>query len=247
MVVGVLAVLLLVVLAASCTVREELVIDGDGAGEAVVEIVLSPVLLAYYNDLLVAMTGVEGEYPVFDLDQIAASFAERPGLTITSIERPARGQLRMEFRFDDINDVLENEADNGTGPVAATEVVEFRSSGGQRELIMHLNREAVDSFLAFAPPESATMTQFLFPPADGSVSEEEYRGELGWALEEYAPADEVDALLRNSAIEVVVRPVGRVLSQSGGTLRGGVVTFRVPVLELLTLSEEREYRLVFAP
>lgn len=240
----------LLVLAASCSVREELVIDGNGAGEASISVDLSPILLSYYNDLLIAMTGVEGEYPVFDVDQIRASFAERPGIELTSVERPSRGRLRMEFTFDDVNEVLARESDAAAAQGAAVtpaEVIQFRADGPRREVVMRLNRTAVDTFLSFAPPESAAMTQFLFPPADGSVSESEYREELAWALEEYAPAQEVNELLRRASIEVSVRPDGRIESQEGGTLRNNTVVFSLPILELLTITEEREYRLVFVP
>ena len=235
----------------SCTVREDLTIDANGAGTASISIRLSPILLAYYNDLLVAMTGVDGEYPVFDVEQIVAVFEERPGLRLTRVERPARGSLQMEFSFDDVNAVL-MQADAvagsaGSAPVSPADVMQFRVQGSRRELVMRLNRAAVNSFLSFAPPESATMTQFLFPPADGSVSEREYREELAWALEEYAPPDEVDRVLRTATIDVTVRPAGRIESQTGGTVRNGAVTFSIPILELLTLSEDREYRLVFVP
>ena len=240
----------LLALTSSCSVREELIIDGDGAGEATISVNLSPVLLAYYNDLLIAMTGVEGESPVFDVDQIRASFAERDGIELTSVERPARGRLRMSFTFDDVNEVLARESGTAAAqgaPVDPSEVIQFRSNGARREVIVRLDRSAVDSFLSFAPPESATMTEFLFPPADGSVSEREYRDELAWALEEYAPPDEVNELLRSASIDVWVRPEGRIESQRGGTIRDGAVVFSVPILEVLTLSRVREYLLVFVP
>ncbi len=233
----------------SCTVREELMLDGSGSGSATLTINLNPILLSYYNDLLTAMTGVEGDYPVFDLEQLALAFAARPSLNLTEIERSALGQLRMEFTFDDLNKVL-TEADGAVtagGVVGPSDVFSFRSVGSRRELTVRLDRSAVNAFMGFAPPESAMMTEFLLPPEDGSVSRSEYQDELAWALEEYAPADEVKRVLEQSAIEVVVRPSGRIESQSGGTLRDGAVIFRVPILELLTLSEERVYRVVFVP
>jgi hypothetical protein len=239
--------LLLVVLISSCTVREELSIDGSGAGTVSLTINLNPILLDYYSDLLSAFTGVSGDYPVFDLDQLVAEFAERPALQLIEIERSALGQLRMEIAFDDLNEVFATAGDPVLGTSAATEVFSFRQDGSRRELTVQLSRAAVNSFLSFAPPESEMMTQFLFPPDDGSVSQQEYQAELAWALEEYAPADEVRQVLENSAIEVVVQPIGRIESQSGGVVRDGAVVFRIPILELLTLSEERIYRVVFVP
>ncbi|MCK4514344.1 MAG: hypothetical protein KAU31_03750 [Spirochaetaceae bacterium] len=238
-----------VLITTSCTVREELMLDGSGSGSATLTINLNPILLSYYNDLLTAMTGVEGDYPVFDLEQLALAFAARPSLNLTEIERSALGQLRMEFTFDDLNKVLA-EADGAVtagGADGPSDVFSFRSVGSRRELTVRLDRSAVNAFMGFAPPESAMMTEFLLPPEDGSVSRSEYQDELAWALEEYAPADEVRRVLEQSAIEVVVRPSGRIESQSGGIVRDGAVIFRVPILELLTLSEERVYRVVFVP
>ena len=241
--------------ATSCLVREELSIDGSGSGSVSLTINLNPILLSYHSDLLTAFTGVEGDYPVFDLEQLVAAFAVRPALTLTEIERSALGQLRMEISFDDINQVFAEagkaEAGESSGAAGGVttpaDVFSFRRVGSRRELTVQLNRATVNSFLAFAPPESAMMTQFLLPPDDGSISRDEYQDELAWALEEYAPAGEVARILDQSAIEVVVRPAGRIESQTGGTLRDGAVTFRVPVLELLTLSDERVYRVVFVP
>jgi len=233
--------------ATSCTVREELVIDASGSGSATLTISLNPILLSYYSDLLTAMTGVAGDYAIFDPEQLAAAFAARPALRLTEIERSALGQLRMEFTFDDLNQVLTEEGGVGTGADGQADVFTFRTIGSRRELTVRLDRAAVNRFMSFAPPESAMMTSFLLPPDDGSVSRDEYQDELAWALEEYASAPEVARVLEQSVIEVVVRPSGRIESQSGGTVQNGAVTFRVPILELLTLSEERVYRVVFVP
>lgn len=91
------------------------------------------------------------------------------------------------------------------------------------------------------------MAQFLFPPADGSVSREEYREEMAWALEEYDDREAVGRALDNATIEVRVDPAGEIVSQSGGRVEDGVVVFSIPVLELLTLSGDRTYSLVFSP
>lgn len=242
-------------LLASCTVREELVVDGNGSGTATLSINLHPIMISYYNDLLTAMTGVPGEYPVFDLEQLAAAFAEQPAVNLTRIERSARGQLEMELSFSDLNDVAESagqaadvDGSAGAGPAFdPTSIFTFGRDGARREMTVRLDRGAVSGFLAFAPPESAMMTSFLLPPEDGSVSRDEYQDELAWALEEYASASEVNRVLENAAIEVVVRPLGRIESQSGGTIRGDSVVFRVPILEVLTLNEERVYSVVFVP
>lgn len=226
-------------LAAGCTVREDVVLAADGSGEASLSVELHPIMIAYMNDLMTAMSGVEGEYPLFDIEQIAASFAEREGVELTAIERPKRGALALSIRFTDIRALFARED--------ADDILTFERDGANRELTVRLNRDAVQRFLEFAPEENASMAQFLFPPADGSVSREEYREEMAWALEEYDDREAVERALDNATIEVRVDTAGEIVGQSGGRVEDGVVVFSIPVLELLTLSGDRTYSLVFSP
>jgi len=226
-------------IASGCAVREDVVLNPDGAGEAALEIELHPIMIAYMNDLMTAMAGVPDEYEIFDLEQIGASFSERDGVDLVAIERVSRGSLRMSIRFDDINELFAREG--------AEDTLSFGPSGANRELRFTLNREAVQRFLSFAPEDSMTMAQFLFPPADGSVSREEYRDEMAWALEEYDDRATVERVLDAARIDVRITPVGRIVAQEGGRVEGASVVFSIPVLELLTLPDERTYSLVFAP
>ena len=232
-------VALVVILVAGCSVREDVLLNANGSGEATLSVNLHPIMIDYMNDLMMAMTGVEGEYPIFDLEQIAASFAEREGVELVAVERVERGTLLMEIRFDDINELFVREN--------AEDILRFERVGPRRELSFTLNREAVQRFLAFAPEDSMTMAQFLFPPADGSVSREEYRDEMAWALEEYDDRAAVERVLDAAAIDVRITPVGRIVAQDGGRIEGAAVVFSISVLELLTLGEDRTYSLVFAP
>lgn len=234
-----LGALTIAVLLAGCTVREELVLAADGSGTAELTVDLHPIMVSYLNDLVVAMTGVEGDYPIFDLDQLRASFASREGVTILDAALPSRGTLAMSIAFDDVNALLAREG--------AGDVLRLEPRGANRELLLRLDAEAVQRFLTFAPPESASMAQFLLPPSDGSVSRDEYREELAWALEEYEDTATVRRVLDRSVIEVRVRPAGRIVSQRGGRVDGDTVVFSVPILEILTLPTERTYSLVFSP
>lgn len=229
----------LVVVLGSCSVREDLTLDPAGAGEARLSIDLHPIMIDYMNDLMSAMAGVEAEYPLFDLEQIRASFAEREGIELLGVEQPRRGSLRVRVAFEDINEVFAREG--------GEDILRLEPLGARRELTVRLDRGAVGRFLEFAPPESATMAQFLFPPADGSVSREEYRDEMAWALEEYDERDAVGRVLDEATIEVRVHPRGTIVSQRGGTIDGDAVVFKLPILDLLTITSERTYSVLFEP
>jgi hypothetical protein len=229
-----------VFLVAGCTVREELHVEADGSGTATVDIAVHPIMAAYYNDLLIAMTGVEGEYPLFDPVQIEESFAARPGIRLVSLRQESRLELTVVAAFDDLNDVFPADA-------AASSVLAFEQEGSTRTLRIRLDRAAVDRFLSFAPEETATMSEFLFPPVDGSVSREEFRDQMAWALEEYADPAVVTEVLETAEIAVVVRPEGDIVSQIGGRIVGETVVFHVPVLDILTITGEQIYSVTFEP
>ena len=226
-------------LVSGCTVRQDVVLRPTGAGEATLAIDLHPIMISYMSDLMAAMTGSSGDLPIFDVDQIRDSFAERDGVSLVRIEERSRGSLQMAIRFDDISGLFVREG--------ADDILSFGSEAGNRRLTFTLNRDAVQRFLEFAPDDSSTMAQFLFPPADGSVSRREYRDEMAWALEEYDDRAAVERVLDAATIDVRITPVGRIVSQSGGRVDGDAVVFTIPVLELLTIAGERTYSLVFAP
>ncbi len=234
-----LILLIALVLLGGCSVREEISLQPDGSGEATLTVDLHPVLIAYVSDLASAMTGVEAEYPVFDVTQIAAEIDTRPGMELVRAEQRGRGGLTLVTRFTDINAIFAREG--------AGDVLRFERRGDERMLTLTLGRDAVARFLEYAPQESATMVELLFPPADGSVTRDEYRDELAWALEEYDRRAVVERTLDEARIEVRVSPQGRLVSQRGGEVVDGSVVFTIPVLELLTLREERVYSLVFTP
>ena len=235
----VLVSIALLLIVTSCTVRDEMLLRPDGSGEVYVSVDMHPVLMAYFTDLMMAMTGAEGDLPIFDLDVLSASLSERPGVTLVSAETPERGSLRLHVRFEDINQLFIDED--------SAETARFSSAGNRRELVVTLNRTSVNRFLGYAPEESNMLADLLLPPEDGSLSSEDYRGELEWAFEEYGTPDDVAHALDGAVIEVRITPDGRIVAQSGGSIVGDSVVFRIPVLELLTLDAERVYSVTFTP
>jgi hypothetical protein len=225
---------LVVLLLLGCSVSQDLTVAGDGSGTAELSIDIHPIMISYYNDLMVAMSGVEGECPVFDLEALAASFDEREGVELEAMELRGRGSLSMTLRFTDANALSES-----------GEIVTFERNGRRRTISVSLDRAAIDEFLGFAPEETVSMTEYLFPPADGSVSREEYEEQMAWALEEYGDPALVRSVLREAVIEVRVVPEGRIIQVEGGERSGSSVIFRVPVIEALTLPESRLYSLSF--
>lgn len=231
-----LPVLLLALALAGCSVSQRLTVRGDGSGTAELDISIHPIMIAYYNDLMVAMSGVEGEFPIFDLDALRGTFDQRPGAELISLEQRGRGELEMTVAFSSVDALSES---------GESEFISFQQNGSRRTIRVRLDRAAIDEFLQFAPEETVGMTQFLFPPADGSMSAAEFEEQMAWALEEYGSPDAVREALSSAVIEVRVEPQGRITSVEGGRRNGDAVVFRIPVIEALTLQESRVYSLTF--
>ncbi len=49
------------------------------------------------------------------------------------------------------------------------------------------------------------------------------------------------ALLKKSFIDLVIKPEGEIVSQTGGTVANGAVIFRIPLLRLLVLDKPLDY------
>ncbi len=231
-------VLGLALLAVGCSVSQDIALRADGSGSAELQISVHPVMVSYYNDLMVAMSGVEAQFPIFDLEALAAGFEARESVRLMSVEQIDRGSLRLAVSFTDIGAVFSDSREP---------VFTFERSGSVRTVTVRLDRAAIDGFLAFAPEQTVSMTQFLFPPADGSVSGDEFEEQMSWALEEYGSPEQVRAALRDAVIEVRVQPEGQIRSVQGGERRGQAAVFRIPVIEALTLTSPQLYSLSFSP
>jgi hypothetical protein len=78
------------------------------------------------------------------------------------------------------------------------------------------------------------------PQPEENVTEEEYLQMIEFSLGEEGPA-----LLRKSFINIVIKPESGVVSQTGGTLSGGAVTFKIPLLSLLLLDKPLDYSITY--
>ncbi|MFQ3621567.1 MAG: hypothetical protein SNJ78_11565 [Spirochaetales bacterium] len=138
-------------------------------------------------------------------------------------------------------------AEGGTAKGAATQPGGTSAIGGTEEtlieetLTIQLNRERIHALFSLAPEKEASLYQMLLPPPHREVSEEAYKAQLAWALEEYAPPAELDAALKQARLELLLRTPGTVLRVRGGVQEGPQqVRFTLPLLTLLTRSTTHE-------
>ena len=81
----------------------------------------------------------------------------------------------------------------------------------------------------------------------GRISEEEYREELAYALEDYLEEISLDELFAASSIDISVAFEGTLREQRGGRIEGERVVFSIPLFNVLLMDEPLEYSLSFVP
>jgi hypothetical protein len=78
------------------------------------------------------------------------------------------------------------------------------------------------------------------PQVNDTITESEYLEMIRFSL-----GDDGPSLLKKSFIVLTIDPEGEILSQTGGTLASGAVTFRIPLLRLLVLEKPLDYAVSF--
>ncbi|MFP4374761.1 MAG: hypothetical protein ACLFPO_10555 [Spirochaetaceae bacterium] len=217
-----------------CSARQDITLSVDGRGTADIDIRLDEIFIRYLRDLSGSVGGDEDDLRIFDVEEIRRRLSERPGIEVESIGRAGPGLLSLSVSFDDVGALLAREN---------TSFLTLERSGGRSRLEILVSRDAVEEALSYSPLEGSTATEMLLPPAE--MGTEEYTEYLVWALEEYEESEALRRKIAESSIELRVRVDGEITSQTGGVRSGDVVTFDVPLVELLTRSSPRRYSVEF--
>ncbi len=229
--------LLALVCAGSCTVGQSVVIKSDGSGTASLRVAISRLL----RDYLLSLAEVSGQADqvkqgrVFDLQEIRKGFAGRQGITIQRLESPSPDTLEMDLGFRSLEDLFVSDPGlAGAGAFTLTQ------SGGTRTLTMHLDKRTFGHLSALFPVLADPTIAGLGPQPNDTVTEDEYLSMIEFALGAGGPE-----LVKKSFITVTIRPEGQVVSQTGGSLSNGAVSYRIPLLSLLVLSKPLDYSISF--
>ncbi len=231
--------LTLALAAGGCAVHQDLVVGEGGAGSTEMTIDLDTMLYEYISDLLISIGGDPGDGDLFDTEELQTAFETHPELTPLAVQSPEPRRLKLSLRFADIERVFETPAGG------AEDLFEIAHDDDERTLRVVLTQEAVQQILALSPLYDTMIADALLPPDDGSMSADEYRDYLAWALEEYAPPGEASERIGDARIELGVRPEGELLAQEGGEVVDGEVRFSIRLIELLTLREARTYSVTY--
>ena len=234
-----LALLVFFVTLAACSVSQVIAIKADGSGTASMRVETSKLLRDYLLDLQ-AVTGATPSTAapagqLFDVKTLQKELAARPGLTVKKVASPNPDQLIVDLAFRSVEEVF-----GSAESVKKSGLLLYTVSDAQRTLKIHIDRKNFKELSAVFPAMNSAAFEGIAPQEQDTITESEYLDMISFTLGPDGPA-----LLKKSFIDVVVKPEGTIVSQAGGTVADGAVTFHIPLLRLLVLDKPLDYSLVW--
>jgi hypothetical protein len=229
--------LALALLMGACTVNQAIVVKSDGTGTASMHAEVSTLLHEYVASLaeVSGRTDMAAGGNVFDAAAIRKDFAARPGITVKKSVAPTPHSLDLDLAFASIQDIFtRDDALKSSGALVYSE------SGGKKTIRLHLDRANYTQLSSLFPMLKDPTLASLGPQVDDTITEEEYLQMVSFSIGDAGPG-----LLKKSFITLTIDPEGEILSQSGGTLGGGAVVFRIPLLRLMVLDKPLDYSVSF--
>jgi hypothetical protein len=229
------AALLLVL--SSCTMTNTVVVKTDGSGTVAVRLEVTKL----FSEYLASMAELSGQADaaksgqLFDLKEIRKGFESKPGITVRKLASPRPEVLEADLAFRSLQEVFAADV-----ALKSAGVVTFTQANGTRTVKLHLDRANYKQLSALFPGVSNPLVEGMGPQANDTITEAEYLEMITFSLGEEGPA-----LVKKSFIDVAIRPEGEIVSQSGGTVSGGTVLFRIPLLRLLVLDKPLDYSVTF--
>jgi hypothetical protein len=221
----------------SCTVNQTIVIRNDGSGTLAMHAEVSNLLRDYMSSLaeVSGKTDMMKDGKVFDIATIRKDFSSRPGITVRKVAAPTANSLDLEIGYTSLADVFAGEKTlKGSGALVYSE------SGGTKTVRLHLDRSNYTQLASLFPLLNDPAVAGIGPQVNDTITDAEYLDMIGFTL-----GDDGPPLLKKSSLSLTIDPEGQILSQSGGTLNGGAVTFRIPLLRLLVLDKPLDYSVTF--
>lgn len=226
-------------LAASCSSRQDVVLRTDGSGTARIHVQLSSLIARYLSDLEAVMggstSGASGGPPLFDLAQIEAGLSALPGVTLLSASTPTRDSLDLSLSFDNVGHIIPGDA----------QPLSFAENGNRRTVRLDLSQQTLPSLLALSPIKNNPVLSSLGPQSGHPYTRSEYLGILDYAFSDYASNAQIKSALESSFLTIRVTVDGTILSQSGGTLDGSAALFKIPLIDLVTLTNPIDLSVTF--
>jgi hypothetical protein len=229
-----------------CTVRQDISLNRDGSGTAELTIGLKPMLVGYFQDLM-EFAGADPGSDVFDADAVREAFADIPELTLNSAEILDTGTLRLDIAFTDIEKAFYSQVGADVPPA-----VRIAREPGGTEASFYYGVKNHDRIIerVLEITGLALFNDYLFGLLTPGPAEE-ILDMYEFVFEEYSGSRSVEKIMRESEIVLTFSPPSRITpldgksSYSGTPVPGGKVRYVLPVLDLLTLTNDISFSFLY--
>ena len=227
----------------SCSLKQTLYIDKNGAGFVSFNLELAP----YFVDVTEQLSELFPENSseakqnnnkkgLFDLDKIKEDFSKSKGTVVEELESPSSNILKGKFTFTDISTALNS---GTTGDIV--DIFKFSSDGNLSTLSVLLDYKTVEKFLAVNPSMDSPLMQSFGPLANKGLTDNDYLDMMQFAL-----GDESREGIKDSYLIMDVNVDGVITAQEGGSLIDtDTVRFKIPLLRILILDKPQSFSVSF--
>jgi len=227
----------------SCSLKQTLYIDRNGAGSVSFNLELAP----YFVDVTEQLSELFPENSseakqnankkgLFDLEKIKEDFSKSKGTVVKELDSPSSNILKGKFTFTNISTAL----NSGTAG-NIIDIFKFSSDGDSSTLSVLLDYNTVEKFLTANPSMDSPLMQSFGPLANKGLTDNDYLDMMQFAL-----GDESREGIKDSYLTLDVNVDGIITSQEGGTLLDtDTVQFKILLLRILILDEPQSFSVSF--
>jgi len=228
----VIVLILVLLVSAGCTIKQDLTIKPGKDGEIFIDLELNPAFVKYINDLS-ETTGKSAKSGIFNTEEIIRELETYPSAHPVSVVSPEPSRLTIILRTEDYTKLL---------PDKYVPFIKISDSGKERTVFFHLgkdNYKALDE--VFMISDNPVLSS-LAPQLGSSCTKDEYTSMLGYVFEDYFEQNENAAtVLEHSFVQLAIKTPSKVLFSNVGKFKGNCLMIKLPLVDFLTLEKPIEF------
>jgi hypothetical protein len=233
----VLALVLVLLVSFSCTVKQDLTIKSGKDGEIFIDLELNPVFVRYINDLS-ETTGKSAKSGIFNTEEITRELKEYPSARPVSVVSPEPSKLILILKTENYTKLL---------PDKYVPFIRISDSGKVRKVSFHIGRDNYKALDEVFEISDNPILSGLAPQVDKPYSSKEYVELLEYVFEDYLEKGEsAQKILENSFVQLNIKTSGKVLSSDKGTFKGNSIWIKLPLIDFLTLENAVEFSFTYS-
>ena len=233
-------ILIVILTAASCSVRQEILLNINGSGEFTGRVILDDFYLGTLLDLTDLNTPTEGGASPMDPQSVSRELMKNPFFRNVRVQSSGPGLYEGYLEFHEVEKLFYT--DQGK----PGSVVSFRQNGESSTLTIRINKDNFQELFTLFPVLQDPGFQYFLP--EKGITRREYTDMLLFLFEDrFEEGDaELETRIIKASLNLTIRTDGRILSYRGGQKTGsGQWEVKIPLLDLLLLEKELYYSVTY--